>query len=282
MKKQKNWDIYIKPKTGWLDLNIKELFKYKDLIYLFVKRDFVTFYKQTILGPLWYVIQPLINTIVFTIIFGNLAKISTDGIPPFIFYMAGTVVWGYFATCISLTSNTFNSNADIFGKVYFPRIAVPIANVIISLLQFLIQFIIFIIFLLYFKGQGSLINPNMNVFLLPLIILQMAILGLGFGILISSLTTKYKDLVFVMSFFVQLWMYATPIVYPLSIIPEKYRFLAAMNPMTSVVETFRGAFLGVSTITTDHIIVSVVVTIFIFIIGFLLFHRIEKSFMDTV
>ena len=282
MKKQKNWDIYIKPKTGWLDLNIKELFKYKDLIYLFVKRDFVTFYKQTILGPLWYVIQPLINTIVFTIIFGNLAKISTDGIPPFIFYMAGTVVWGYFATCISLTSNTFNSNADIFGKVYFPRIAVPIANVIISLLQFLIQFIIFIIFLLYFKGQGSLINPNMNVFLLPLIILQMAILGLGFGILISSLTTKYKDLVFVMSFFVQLWMYATPIVYPLSIIPEKYRFLAAMNPMTSVVETFRGAFLGVSTITANHIIVSVVVTIFIFFIGFLLFHRIEKSFMDTV
>ena len=282
MKKQKNWDIYIKPKTGWFDINVKELFRYKDLIYLFVKRDFVTFYKQTILGPLWYVIQPLINTIVFTIIFGKLAKISTDGIPPFIFYMAGTVVWGYFATCISLTSNTFNSNADIFGKVYFPRIAVPIANVIISLLQFLIQFIIFIIFLFYFKGQGNLINPNMNVFLLPLIILQMAILGLGFGILISSLTTKYKDLVFVMSFFVQLWMYATPIVYPLSIIPEKYRLLAAINPMTSVVETFRGAFLGVSTITANHIIVSVAVTIFIFFIGFLLFHRIEKSFMDTV
>ena len=196
--------------------------------------------------------------------------------------MAGTVVWSYFATCISLTSNTFNSNADIFGKVYFPRIAVPIANVIISLLQFLIQFIIFIIFLFYFKVQGSLINPNMNVFLLPLIILQMAILGLGFGILISSLTTKYKDLVFVMSFFVQLWMYATPIVYPLSIIPEKYRLLAAINPMTSVVETFRGAFLGTSTITANHVFVSVAVTIFIFIIGFLLFHRIEKSFMDTV
>ena len=282
MKKQENWDIFIKPRTGWLDINIKELFKYKDLIYLFVKRDFVTFYKQTILGPIWYVIQPLINTIVFTIIFGKLAKISTDGIPPFIFYMAGTVVWSYFATCISLTSNTFNTNADIFGKVYFPRIAVPIANVIISLLQFLIQFIIFIIFLFYFKGQGSLINPNINVFLLPLIILQMAILGLGFGILISSLTTKYKDLVFVMSFFVQLWMYATPIVYPLSIIPEKYRLLAAINPMTSVVETFRGAFLGVSTITANHIIVSVAVTICIFLIGFLLFHRIEKSFMDTV
>ena len=282
MKKQKNWDIYIKPKTGWFDINVKELFRYKDLIYLLVKRDFVTFYKQTILGPLWYVIQPLINTIVFTIIFGKLAKISTDGIPPFIFYMSGTVVWSYFATCISLTSNTFNSNADIFGKVYFPRITVPIANVIISLLQFFIQFVIFVIFLLYFKSQGSLINPNMNVFLLPLIILQMAILGLGFGILISSLTTKYKDLVFVMSFFVQLWMYATPIVYPLSIIPEKYRLLAAINPMTSVVETFRGAFLGVSTITANHIIVSVAVTIFIFFIGFLLFHRIEKSFMDTV
>ena len=282
MKKQKNWDIYIKPKTGWLDINIKELFKYKDLIYLFVKRDFVTFYKQTILGPLWYVIQPLINTIVFTIIFGKLAKISTDGIPPFIFYMAGTVVWGYFATCISLTSNTFNSNADIFGKVYFPRIAIPIANVIISLLQFLIQFIIFIIFLLYFKGQGSLINPNMNVFLLPLIILQMAILGLGFGILISSLTTKYKDLVFVMSFFVQLWMYATPIVYPLSIIPEKYRFLAAMNPMTSVVEIFRGAFLGASSIELNDIFISVSFTLLIFFLGLLMFNRVEKSFMDTI
>ena len=282
MDEERNWDIYIKPKTGWFEIDIKELFRYRDLIWLFVKRDFVTFYKQTILGPLWYIIQPLVNTIVFTVIFGNLAKISTDGVPPFIFYMSGTVVWSYFATCITLTSNTFNKNADIFGKVYFPRIAVPIANVTISLLQFIIQFSIFIIFLIYFHIKGSLIYPNIYILALPLIILQMAVLGLGFGILISSLTTKYKDLTFVMSFFVQLWMYATPVVYPLSIVPEKYRLLAALNPMTSIVETFRGAFLGVSSISLIHIFISVLLTLLIFFLGLLFFNQIEKSFMDTI
>ena len=282
MSIEDKWDIHIKPKIGWFEINIKELFHYKDLIWLFVKRDFVTFYKQTILGPLWYIIQPLINTIVFTIIFGNLAKISTDGVPPFIFYMSGTVAWSYFASCITLTSNTFGQNAAIFGKVYFPRITVPIANVIISLLQFFIQFAIFILFLIYFTIQGSSINPNMYILLLPLIILQMAVLGLGLGILISSLTTKYKDLTFVMSFFVQLWMYATPIVYPLSIVPEKYRLLVILNPMASIVETFRGAFLGVSSIELSHIIISVSFTLLIFFLGLLMFNRVEKSFMDTI
>ena len=279
---EKNWKIVIKPSKGFVNINLKELIKYKDLITLFVKRDFVTFYKQTILGPLWYILQPLLNTIVFTIIFGNLAKISTDGVSPFIFYMSGTVAWSYFASCITLTSNTFSNNAAIFGKVYFPRITVPIANVIISLLQFSIQFTIFIFFLIYFKYNGSLIYPNKYILLLPLIILQMAILGLGFGILISSLTTKYKDLTFVMSFFVQLWMYASPVVYPLSIIPEKYRIIAALNPMTSIIETFRGAFLGVSSIQLTHILISVSFTLLIFFIGLLLFNRIEKSFMDTI
>ena len=282
MNEKKKWNIYIKPNIGWFEINIKELFHYRDLIWLFVKRDFVTFYKQTILGPIWYIIQPLINTIVFTIIFGNLAKISTDGIPPFIFYLTGTVAWSYFASCITLTSNTFNKNADIFGKVYFPRIAIPIANVIISLLQFFIQFTVFLLFLVYFKSQGSLIYPNIYILALPLIILQMAVLGLGFGILISSLTTKYKDLTFVMSFFVQLWMFATPIVYPLSIVPEKYKFYVALNPMTSIVETFRGAFLGVSSIELTHILISVLFTISIFFLGLLLFNRVEKSFMDTI
>ena len=282
VEKEKEWNIVIKPKTSWFEINFTELFKYKDLILLLVKRDFVVFYKQTILGPLWYIIQPLVNTIVFTIIFGKLAKISTDGIPPFIFYMSGTVVWGYFALCVTLTSNTFNQNKDIFGKVYFPRLTVPVAHVIISLLQFAISFFIFISFLIYFKVSGSLININIYVLFLPLIILQMAILGLGFGILISSLTTKYKDLTFVMSFFVQLWMYATPIVYPLSIVPEKYRIISVLNPMTSVVECFRGAFLGVTSIELNHILISLIFTIFIFFIGILLFNRIEKSFMDTV
>ena len=282
MSTEDKWNIHIKPKIGWFEINIKELFHYKDLIWLFVKRDFVTFYKQTILGPLWYVIQPLINTIVFTIIFGNLAKISTDGVPPFIFYMSGTVAWSYFASCITLTSNTFSQNAAIFGKVYFPRITVPIANVIISLLQFFIQFVIFILFLIYFAIQGGLIHPNIYILLLPLIIFQMAVLGLGFGILISSLTTKYKDLNFVMSFFVQLWMYATPIVYPLSIVPEKYRLLVILNPMASIVETFRGAFLGVSSIELNHIFISVSFTLLIFFLGLLMFNRVEKSFMDTI
>ena len=279
---QEKWDIRIKPRVGWFEINFKEIFRYKDLILLFVKRDFVTFYKQTILGPLWYIIQPLINTLVFTVIFGNLAKISTDGIPPFIFYLSGTVVWGYFASCITLTSNTFTKNEQIFGKVFFPRITVPIAHVIISLLQFMIQFFIFICFLIYFKINGSAIFPNLYILLLPLVLLQMAILGLGFGILISSLTTKYRDLTFVMSFFVQIWMFATPIVYPFSIIPEKYKLYAALNPMTSIVEIFRGAFLGVNSIELIHIIISLVVTLIIFFIGFLLFNKIEKSFMDTI
>tara|TARA_B100000686_G_C16596409_1_gene866243 strand:+ start:198 stop:1046 length:849 start_codon:yes stop_codon:yes gene_type:complete len=282
MSKEEKWDLHIKPKNNWLDIDFRELFRYRDLIYLFVKRDFVTFYKQTILGPLWYIIQPLINALVFTVIFGNLAKISTDGIPPFIFYMAGTVVWGYFAACITLTSNTFNQNAEIFGKVYFPRITVPIANVIISLLQFLIQFVIFIFFLFYFISQGSEIYPNFYILLLPLLVFQMAILGLGFGILISSLTTKYKDLTFVMSFGIQLWMFATPIVYPFSIIPEKYKIICSLNPMTSVVEIFKLAFLGSSSIEFTHVLISVAVTISVFVFGLFMFNKMEKNFMDTV
>jgi len=282
LAKQDSWDLVIKPKTGWLDIHLGELYRYRGLIYMFVKRDFVTFYKQTILGPLWYIIQPLVNTLVFTIIFGKIAKISTDGTPPFIFYMAGTVAWGYFATCLNSTSNTFGQNAQIFGKVYFPRLTVPVANVIIGLLQFGIQFVIFLGFLIYFMWRGSEIHPNYFIFAMPLILVQMAILGLGFGILISALTTKYRDLTFAMGFAVQLWMYATPVVYPLSIVPEKYRLLAALNPMTSVVESFRGAFLGTSSIEPVHIAISVTITLLVFIAGVIMFSRIEKTFMDTV
>jgi len=252
------------------------------LIYLLVKRDFVTFYKQTILGPLWYIIQPLVNTLVFTIIFGKVAGISTDGSPPFLFYMAGTVSWGYFSTCLTATSNTFVGNAGVFGKVYFPRLAVPIAHVIVSLLQFGIQFLIFVAFLIYFSWQGAHVHPTYSIFYLPLILLQMALLGLGFGILISSLTTKYRDLTFALGFGVQLWMYATPIVYPLSVIPEKYRMIAAINPMTSVVESFRGAFLGASSVEPIHVAIGVIITLLVFTAGIILFSRIEKTFIDTV
>lgn len=280
--KSENWDFVIKPKSKWFDINLGELYRYRDLIYLFVKRDFVTYYKQTILGPLWYIIQPLVNTIVFTIIFGNIAKISTDGLPPFLFYMAGTVAWSYFATCLNATSNTFVTNVEIFEKVYFPRLVMPIAAVIISLLQFFIQFIFFLLFLFYFIINGVHIEFNLLFLLTPFLLIQMAVLSLGVGILISSLTAKYRDLTFAMTFGVQLWMYATPIVYPLSIVPEKYRILCVLNPMTSIVESFRAMYLGVSSIQLIHIVISIIITILFFLIGIILFNRIEKNFVDTV
>ena len=279
---EEDWDHIIKPKNGWFDINIGEIFRYRDLIYMFIRRDFVTYYKQTILGPLWFIIQPLVNTLVFTIIFGKIANISTDSTPPFLFYMTGTIAWNYFATSLTATSNTFVQNANIFGKVYFPRLTVPVSHVIINLLQFGIQFVIFMGFWSWFKLQGAEFHLGYLIFAIPLVLLQMAVLGLGFGILISSLTTKYRDLTFAMSFGVQLWMYATPVVYPLSVIPEKYHMLASLNPMTSVIECFRGAFLGVNSLQPVHIAISIVVTFIIFVIGIILFSRIEKTFMDTV
>ena len=276
------WDFIIKPKSGWSNIDFCEIFRYRDLILMFVKRDFVTFYKQTILGPLWYIIQPLVNSVIFTIIFSRVAEIPTDGMPPFLFYMAGTVTWGYFAACLTQTSNTFVTNREIFGKVYFPRMTIPISIVITGLFQFMIQFVIFIGFLLYFWYRGTQVVPTIMILTLPLILLQMAVLGLGMGMLISSLVTKYRDLTFAMTFAVQIWMYLTPVVYPLTQVPEHYRNLYALNPMVSVVETFRGAFLGVSSIEPSQILISVLVTVGVFFVGVVLFRRIEKTFMDTV
>ena len=277
------WDKIIDSKKSKFIFNLYEIIQYKDLIKFFIKRDFVVFYKQTILGPLWYVIQPLVNTIVFTVIFGNLAKIPTDGNPPFLFYLSGTVIWSYFAICLTTTSRTFLTNAHIFGKVYFPRVSVPISNVIFSLVQFFLQFIIFLFFYIYFFTNGTSLNININLLvILPLLLLQTALLGLGFGLLISSLTTKYRDLNFVMDFFVQLWMFATPIVYPLSLVPDNYKLIIAINPMTSVVETFRKIFFDNSAIQIEHIIISLLVTIIIFILGIINFNRVERNFMDTI
>ena len=277
-----NWDLIIRPKTGWLDLHLGDLWLYRGLILLFVKRDFVTFYKQTILGPLWYIIQPLFNTIVFTVIFGKIAKIPTDGIPPFLFYLSGNVVWGYFSYCLTQTSSTFVSNAQVFGKVYFPRITVPASVVITGVFQFLIQFAIFLGFYFYFMLSGADVHPTLLVLTLPVLLLQIGVLGLGLGLLLSSLTTKYRDLTFAMGFFVQLWMYLTPIVYPLSQVPEKYRLIYVINPMVSIVELFRAAFIGVSSIVPVHIAISICVTIIAFIAGVLMFSKTEKTFMDTV
>jgi len=277
-----SWDMVIKPKTGWFDIDLKELWRYRDLIGMFAKRDFITFYKQTILGPLWYIIQPLMTTVVFTVIFGNFAKIPTDGLPPFLFYLAGNVVWGYFANTLKQTSDTFNANASIFGKVYFPRLTVPAAVSLVNFAQFFIQLVLFLGFYFYFMAKGTPITPSWWILAVPLLLIQMAVLTFGMGILLSSLTTKYKDLKFAMGFVIQLWMYASPIVYPLSQVPEKYRTLYALNPMVSIVESFRYAFLGSGAIRMDHILISWGVTIVCLVLGVILFSKIEKTFMDTV
>jgi lipopolysaccharide transport system permease protein len=234
------------------------------------------------MGPLWYIIQPLLTTLVFTVIFGKLAKIPTDGVPPFIFYLSGTVAWGYFANCLKGTSDTFIKNSNIFGKVYFPRLTVPISVVLINLVKFGIQFLLFLGFYAYFIAKGTSISPNLFIFLVPVLVLQMGILGLGTGIFISSLTTKYRDLKFLVGFGVQLWMYATPIVYPVSVVPEKYRFFYMLNPVASIVETFRYAFLGIGQVNGVDILISWGITIFMLFLGIFLFNRVDKTFMDTV
>ncbi len=281
-KADDQWDMILLPRTGWFDIDLAEIWRYRDLVVQFVKRDFVTFYKQTILGPLWYIIQPLFTTIVFTIIFGRVAKIPTDELPPFLFYMAGNVMWGYFSTTLTQTSNTFVANYKMFGKIYFPRITVPISVVISNLVQFMIQLFLFLGFYLYFYLKGSPIAPTTAVFALPILVLQMALLSLGLGILISSMTTKYKDLRFAMGFGIQLWMYATPIVYPLTQVPDWLRPYYVMNPMVALVESFRYAFFGTSSLQWGHIVLSWGMTVIILFLGIIIFSRQEKTFMDTI
>lgn len=280
--REQQWDMIIKAKTGWFDLKLDELWRYRYLMLLFVKKDFVTLYKQTILGPLWYIIQPLFTTLVFTIIFGKVAKIPTDNIPPFLFYLSGNVMWMYFATCLGKTSDTFNTNKSIFGKVYFPRLTVPLAIVISSLLQFAIQFMLFLGFFFYFLYQGAPITPKWWIMALPILLFQMALIGFGVGVLVSSLTTKYKDLRFAMGFVIQLWMYATPIVYPLTLVPDWLKPWYILNPMVAIVECFRYAFLGSGVIRWSYVGTSWLVTLFVLFAGIILFNKIEKTFMDTV
>lgn len=276
------WTNIIRPVNGWFNLQLSEVWRYRYLIMLFVRRDFVAIYKQTILGPLWFLLQPVVSTLVFTVIFGQIAKIPTDGIPNILFYMSGIVVWNYFSNCLNSTSNTFIANAGIFGKVYFPRLAVPVSVVIINMLTFAIQFLLLLLFIFYFSLNGASIHFTCQIFLVPLLLIQMAALGLGFGILISSLTTRYRDLTFVIGFGVQLWMYVTPIVYPLSQVPRHlYPFVAA-NPMTAITETFRGALLGAGTFSAISLAISMLETMVILVLGLIIFSRVEKSFMDTV
>ena len=276
------WTSIIRPASGWFDIHLGELWRYRDLIMLFVRRDFIAVYKQTILGPLWFLLQPLFTTIVFTVIFGKIAKIPTDGLPQILFYLSGVVTWNYFANCLSKASDTFVANAGIFGKVWFPRLSVPISNVITNLITFGIQFILFFCFWIFFYLKGSTISMKPSVLFVPLLIVQMAALGLGFGIIISSLTTKYRDLTYLVGFGVQLWMFATPVVYPISRIPARFQWIIALNPMAPIVELFRYSFLGAGTIVPWQIGLSIVNTVIILFIGVILFSRIEKSFMDTI
>lgn len=280
--KEEAWSMVIESRRGWWNFDFIGLWHYRDLIWLFVKRDFVTFYKQTVLGPIWYILQPLFTTVVFTVIFGKIADIPTDGTPPFLFYLAGTVCWSYFSQSLTKTSKTFIENAGVFGKVYFPRMTVPIATVIINFAQFGIQFALLSGFYIYFYIIGSELQIGYSIALLPLILLQLACLGLGSGILISSMTTKYRDLVFALTFGVQLWMYATPVVYPASIVPEQYLDLYMLNPMAPIVELFRLILFNSSIITMQHYILGWVVTLLILLMGMILFFRVEKDFMDTV
>ena len=277
-----DWDLIIRPKTRWFDLHLGDLWRYRDLTMLFVWRDFVSTYKQTVLGPLWHLITPLMTTLIFTVIFNRIAEIPTDGLPPFLFYMCGLTAWNYFADCLNRTSGTFITNANIFGKVYFPRLSVPVSVIISNLVKFSIQFALFIGFMIFFGVRGSVIHPNLFILLTPYLLLLMAAMGLGAGIIVSSLTTKYRDLQVLVSFGVQLLMYATPIVYPLSSVPSKYRWLLLINPMTPVIETFRYAFLGNGMFNIGHLLYSTGATLLILFFGILLFNHVERTFMDTV
>jgi lipopolysaccharide transport system permease protein len=279
---QEKWDYEIKPKSRLFELNLHDVWHHRDLILMFVKRDFTSVYKQTLLGPLWFFIQPLLTTIIFTIVFGRIAKIPTDGIPPTLFYLAGITIWNYFSDCLQGTSDTFIKNAAIFGKVYFPRLTTPISIVISNLFKFGVQMVLFLSFYFYYISKSAPIHANTALFLLPLLVLDMALIGLGAGMIISALTTKYRDLRFLVAFGVQLLMYATTVIYPLSAIPLKYRWLVELNPMTSIIETFKYGFLGAGTFSASSLVLSGAVSVVIFLLGVLTFNKVEKTFMDTV
>ena len=279
---EKKWTTIIEPKKRIFDLHLKEVWDYRDLIFLFIKRDFTTKFKQTILGPLWFIIQPLFVTIVQTVVFGNMAKLPTDGVPQFVFYMAGNIMWIYFSSCLLNTSNIFTSNAGIFGKIYFPRLTTPIATVFSALLNFVIQFVMFLGFLLYFILSGAEIHITWVAALTPLMVLEMAILGMGCGIIISSLTTKYRDLQVMVSFGVQLWMYFSPVIIASSSLSDKGYAALMCNPVSPVIELMRYGWLGSGTTPFPFWGISWVVSFVVLFIGIVIFNKVERTFMDTV
>ena len=283
--RDQDWLFEITPKNKFFSLNLKEVWQYRDLLMLFVKRDVVTVYKQTILGPLWYLIQPLFTSITFTIIFNKVAGIETGTVPPFLFNLAGIMVWNYFTACLTDTSDTFKKNAAIFGKVYFPRVIMPISTVISNLLKFGIQFLIFVAFYIFYYLQGADISLDASLMFFPLLIALMGILGLGLGMLISAMVTKYRDLSYLIGFGVQLLMYLSAVMYPMALIKDKmpdYAWLVQYNPLAYIIETTRYMLLGVGTVSVWGLVYTVGVTFGLFFMGLLVFNKTEKSFIDTV
>lgn len=277
--------IVIEPKNSLFRLDLKEVWQYRDLLVMYIKRDIVTFYKQTILGPLWFLIQPLFTTLMFMFVFGGIAGISTDGLPQPLFYMAGLLCWNYFAECLNRCSDTFNANQNVFGKVYFPRLVVPLSVVVSGMVKMGIQFGLFLLIYLYYVIKGDSFHINAYAFLFPLLVLMLAGLGLGFGLLISSLTTKYRDLRFLITFGVQLWMYATPVIYPLSVMQQSHRqymWLIVANPLTSIIETFKFGFLGEGTFSWWYLGYSFLFTLVIMLWGMVTFNKVQRSFMDVI
>ncbi len=277
------WDGEISARSRVINLNLKEIYKHSYLCFLFVKRDIVATYKQTVLGPLWFIIQPVLTTITFTIIFGNVAQLSTDGMPKVLFYLSGITIWSYFAESLTKTSNTFVQNQAMFGKVYFPRIIVPLSVILTSLFKFSIQFLLFLCFWVYYLvTMPEALTPTYEIVYLPIFIITMAMLGLGFGTLISAMTTKYRDMANLVGFGVQLMMYASPIIYPLSTVSDKMAFYLKLNPMTSVIHNFKVAFLGAGQFDYWGMLYSFCFGIGILLIGLIVFTKVEKSFIDTV
>jgi lipopolysaccharide transport system permease protein len=281
-----DWNLIIKGHTSLFDIKFKDLWHYRDLLFLFVKRDFISFYKQTVLGPLWFFIQPIFTTLVFTFVFGNLAGISTDGLPQQLFYLTGITSWNYFSDCLTKTSTVFRDNASIFGKVYFPRLIMPLSIVVSNLVRFGVQLLLMVAMMVYFyfyPTPGMSFAPSYGLFLFPFLVLLMALLGLGLGLIITAMTTKYRDLAFLVTFGVQLLMYGTTVIYPLSYAREKgYGTWVELNPMTGIIEAFRYAFLGKGEFTTWSICYSVIVTLIVLFLGIIIFNKTEKNFVDTI
>ena len=282
---EQEWDIELTPENKLFDLKLKDVWHYRDLLFLLVRRDFVSFYKQTILGPLWFFIQPLFTTIIYTFIFGNLAEIPVDGLPQPLFYLAGITAWNYFSDCLNKTSTVFTANAGLFGKVYFPRLIVPLSIVVSNLIRFAVQMALFFIMMAAYVIKGANVHPNSALLLFPVLLLLMAMLGLGLGMIVSAMTTKYRDLSFLITFGIQLMMYLTTVIYPLSYVKAKYPkydWMVEYNPMTSIIETFRYGFLGKGTFSATSLLVTTMITTVILLTGIIIFNRVERNFIDTV